>query len=167
MPEVTWKFTNLLGHKSADADDLVHAKFAFPFSLLNQKKKRASWRFEVSPCAVYSCRRSSETFLHSSRRSVHSGHEIEMHALPAQSLIGSQCVDFVRPLLCEGGVDVVGVVTPLVRGVAQVLHGDQVVELSGRLEVQEVERRRQGRTGRSRRGESRTQGETHMYMDDK
>ena len=28
-------------------------------------------------------------------------------------------------------------------------------------------RRRQGRTGRSRRGESRTQGETHMYMDDK
>ena len=28
-------------------------------------------------------------------------------------------------------------------------------------------RRRQGRTGRSRRGESRTQGETHMNMDDK
>ena len=36
---------------------------------------------------------------------------------------------------CEGGVDVVGVVTPL-RGVAQVvLHGDQVVELSVLLGV--------------------------------
>ena len=66
-------------------------------------------------------------------------------------------------------MDVVGVVTPLVRGIAQVLHGDQIVELSGQLEVQEVEgkRRRHGRTGRSRRGESRTQGETHMNMDDK
>ena len=31
---------------------------------------------------------------------------------------------------CEGGVDVVGVLTPRVRGGAQVLHGDQVVELS-------------------------------------
>ena len=41
--------------------------------------------------------------------------------------------------LCEGGVDVVGVVTPLVRGCAQVLHGDQVVELSVLLEVQEKE----------------------------
>ena len=41
--------------------------------------------------------------------------------------------------VCSGGVDVVGVVTPLVRGGAQVLHGDQVVELSGQLEVQERE----------------------------
>ena len=40
---------------------------------------------------------------------------------------------------CEGDGDVVGVVTPLVRGGAQVLHGDQVVELSVQLEVQEVE----------------------------
>ena len=31
----------------------------------------------------------------------------------------------------------VGVVTLLVRGGAQVLHGDQVVELSGQFEVQE------------------------------
>ena len=31
---------------------------------------------------------------------------------------------------CEGGGDIVGVVTHLVRGGAQVLHGDQVVELS-------------------------------------
>ena len=41
--------------------------------------------------------------------------------------------------LCEGGVDVIGVVTPLVRGVVQVLHGDQVVDLSVQLEVQEKE----------------------------
>ena len=40
--------------------------------------------------------------------------------------------------LCEGGVDVVGVVTSLVRGGAQVvLHGDQVVELSVLLGVHE------------------------------
>ena len=32
-----------------------------------------------------------------------------------------------------------GVITPLVRGVAQVLHGDQVVELSVQLEVHERE----------------------------
>ena len=48
-----------------------------------------------------------------------------------------------------GDGDVVSVVTLLVRGVAQVLHGDQVVELSVQLEVQEVEGREegQGRTG--------------------
>ena len=40
---------------------------------------------------------------------------------------------------CEGDGDVVGVVTPLVRGGAQVLHGDQVVELSVLLEVHEKE----------------------------
>ena len=50
-------------------------------------------------------------------------------------------------LKCEGGVDVVGVVTPLVREVAQVLHGDQVVELSRQLEVQEVEGKEEDREG--------------------
>ena len=44
---------------------------------------------------------------------------------------------------CEGSVDVIGVVTPLVRGSALVvLHGDQVVELSvmlGMHEKREVE----------------------------
>ena len=49
--------------------------------------------------------------------------------------------------MCEGGVDVVGVVTPLVRGLAQVLHGDQVVELSVQLEVQEVEGKEEDREG--------------------
>ena len=40
---------------------------------------------------------------------------------------------------CEGGGDVVGVVTPLVGGVAQAFHDDQVVELKVQLGVQEVE----------------------------
>ena len=43
--------------------------------------------------------------------------------------------------------DVVGVVTPLVRGVAQVLHGDQVVELSVQLEMQEREGKEEDREG--------------------
>ena len=42
-------------------------------------------------------------------------------------------------VICEGGVDVVGVATLLVRGGAQVLHGDQVVEVSVLLEVHEKE----------------------------
>ena len=41
--------------------------------------------------------------------------------------------------MCEGGGDVVRVVTPLVGGVAQAFHDDQVVELRGQLGVQEVE----------------------------
>ena len=48
---------------------------------------------------------------------------------------------------CKGGGDLVGVITPLVRGVAQVLHGDQVVELSVQLEVQEVEGKEEDREG--------------------
>ena len=44
-------------------------------------------------------------------------------------------------------MDVVGVVTPLVRGGAQVLHGDQVVELRVQLEVQEVEGKEEDREG--------------------
>ena len=44
-------------------------------------------------------------------------------------------------------MDVVSVVTHLVRGVAQVLHGDQVVELSVQLEVQEVELKEEDREG--------------------
>ena len=51
------------------------------------------------------------------------------------------------PSGCEGGGDVVGVVTPLIPRVAQVLHGDQVVELSVQLEVQEVEGKEEDREG--------------------
>ena len=59
--------------------------------------------------------------------------------------------------LCEGGGDVVGVVTPLVGGVAQAFHDDRVVELRVQLGVQEVEgkdREEQERTGGSRKGEA-------------
>ena len=44
-------------------------------------------------------------------------------------------------------MDVVRVVTPLVRGVAQDFHGDQVVELSEQLAVQEVEGKEEHREG--------------------
>ena len=49
-------------------------------------------------------------------------------------------------------MDVVGVVTPLVRGVVQVLHGDQVVELSVQLEVQEVEGKEEDKEGHKGEG---------------
>ena len=42
-------------------------------------------------------------------------------------------------MFCEGGVDVVGVVTHLRGGAQVVLHGDQVVELSVLFEVHEEE----------------------------
>ena len=64
---------------------------------------------------------------------------------------------------CEGGGDVVGVVTSLVGGVAQAFHGDQVVELRVQLAVQEVEGKEEDRTSGSRRGEA-TQG--GALMDD-
>ena len=49
-------------------------------------------------------------------------------------LEGGKCLAW-----CEGDGDVVGVVTPLVGGVAQAFHDDQVVELRVQLGVQEVE----------------------------
>ena len=58
---------------------------------------------------------------------------------------------------CEEGVYVVGVVTPLVRGVAQVLHGDQVVELSVQLEVQEREEKGEGGEGQVEVEEERSE----------
>ena len=42
-------------------------------------------------------------------------------------------------LVCEGSGHVVGVVTPLVGGVAQAFRGNQVVELRVQVAVQEVE----------------------------
>ena len=53
----------------------------------------------------------------------------------------------IGPSWCEGGRDVVGVVTPLFSGVAQDFHGDQVVELSVQLAVQEVEGKEEDREG--------------------
>ena len=57
-------------------------------------------------------------------------------------------------------MDVVGVVTPLDSGVAQVFHDDQVVELRVQLGVQEVEGKEEDRerTGRSRKGEASQRG---------
>ena len=42
-------------------------------------------------------------------------------------------------ITCEGGGDVVGVLTPFVGGVAQAFHDDRVVELRVQLGVQEAE----------------------------
>ena len=69
---------------------------------------------------------------------------------------------------CEGGVDVVGVVAPLIRGGAQVLHGDQIVELSVLLEVQEKEEVGEDDEDQVEveREEGEVKGEMHMYMDD-
>ena len=61
-------------------------------------------------------------------------------------------------------MDVVGVVTPLVRGGAQVLHGDQVVELSVQLEVQEVEGKEEDREGQVKLEEERRLKEVRSWM---
>ena len=47
-------------------------------------------------------------------------------------------------MTCEGGGDVVA---PLVGGVAQAFHGDQVVELRVQLAVQEVEGKEEDKKG--------------------
>ena len=54
-------------------------------------------------------------------------------------------------------MDVVGVVTPLVSGEAQVLHDDQVVELSVQLAVQEVEGKEEDREGQVEKEEDRSE----------
>ena len=48
-------------------------------------------------------------------------------------------------ITCEGGGDVVGVLTLLVGGVAQAFHDDRVVELRVQLGVQEVDVEREKR----------------------
>ena len=66
---------------------------------------------------------------------------------------------------CERGGDIVGVVTHLVRGGAQVLHGDQVVELSVLLEMHEKEE--EGEDGERQIEEENERGElkeTHTWM---
>ena len=62
------------------------------------------------------------------------------------------------PTSCEGSGDVVDVLTLLVGGVAQAFHDDRVVELRVQLGVEEVERKRQGGTGRSRKEETSQRG---------
>ena len=65
---------------------------------------------------------------------------------------------------CEGGGDVVGVVTPLVGGVAQAFHGDQVVELSVQLAVQEVEGKEEDRKGQVEVEEEKRLKEVRSWM---
>ena len=65
---------------------------------------------------------------------------------------------------CEGGGDVVGVVTPLVGGVAQAFHGDQVVELRVQLAVQEVEGKEEDRKGQVEAEEEKRLKEVRSWM---
>ena len=65
---------------------------------------------------------------------------------------------------CEGGGDVVGVVTPLVFAVAQAFHGDQVVELSVQLAVQEVEGKEEDREGQVEVEEEKRLKEVRSWM---
>ena len=68
------------------------------------------------------------------------------------------------PRICEGGGDVVGVVTPLVGGVAQAFHGDQVVELRVQLAVQEVEGKEEDRKGQVEVEEEKRLKEVRSWM---
>ena len=66
-----------------------------------------------------------------------------------------------RRLFCEGGGDVV---TPLVGGVAQAFHDDQVVELRIQLAVQEVEGKEEDRKGQVEVEEGRRLKEVRSWM---
>ena len=61
---------------------------------------------------------------------------------------------------CEGGGDVVGVVTP----VAQAFQDDQVVELRVQLEVQEVEGKEEDREGQVEVERERRRKEVRSWM---
>ena len=65
---------------------------------------------------------------------------------------------------CEGGGDVVGVVTLFVGGVAQAFHGDQVVELRVQLAVQEVEGKEEDREGQVEVEEEKRLKEVRSWM---
>ena len=64
---------------------------------------------------------------------------------------------------CEGGGDVVGVVTPLVGGVAQAFYDDQVVELRVQLGVQEVEGK-EDKEGQVEAEEEKRLKEVHSWI---
>ena len=66
--------------------------------------------------------------------------------------------------LLAGGGDVVGVVTPLVGGVAQAFHDDQVVELRVQLGVQEVEGKEEDREGQVEVEEEKRLKEVRSWM---
>ena len=75
---------------------------------------------------------------------------IRIHPSPSNHLElvrEAVALSILMPSSCEGGGDVVGVVAPLVRGVAQAFHDDRVVELRVQLAVQEVEGKEEDRKG--------------------
>ena len=81
--------------------------------------------------------------------------EDAIYSLPWTQTEKSQSLGQTQALsTCEGGGDVVGVVTPLVGGVAQAFHDDQVVELrvqfgedkEGQVEVEEERRLKEVRS---------------------
>ena len=65
---------------------------------------------------------------------------------------------------CEGGGDVVGVVTPLVGGEAQAFHDDRVVELRVQLGVEEVEGKEEDRKGQVEVEEEKRFKEVRSWM---
>ena len=67
-------------------------------------------------------------------------------------------------LLCEGGGDVVNVLTLLVGGVAQAFHDDRVVELRVQLGVQEVEKKEEDMKGQVEVEEERRLKEVRSWM---
>ena len=69
----------------------------------------------------------------------------------------------VRLITCEGGGDVVGVVTPL-GGVAQAFHDDQVVELRVQLAVQEVGGKEEDKKGQVEVEEEKRLKEVRSWM---
>ena len=71
-------------------------------------------------------------------------HLAECHVIHVVELAEGHEVGLIT---CEGGGDVVGVLTPLVGGVAQAFDDDRVVELRVQLAVQEVEGKEEDREG--------------------
>ena len=72
------------------------------------------------------------------RSGLHSAAFFSHHSLGEVAILSANFhFIFCGSCSCEGGVDVVGVVTPLRGGAQVVLHGDQVVELTVLLEVHE------------------------------
>ena len=126
-------------HRSSD-QWIDYGNCFWRFSFILQKWTAPS----SSRCTCWECRRRWITFFETSYA--------ERECFPGS--ISSQFLWFI----CEGCGDVVGVLTLLVGGAAQAFHDDRVVELRVQLGVEEVRRKRQGGTGRSRKGETSQRG---------
>ena len=94
-----------------------------------------------------------------------------MFAPVSDSVEMSKCVTSAKFHVTTNGsqddtllVSDVGVVTPLVGGVAQAFHGDQVVELRVQLAVQEVEGKEEDRKGQVETDEEKRLKEVRSWM---